>query len=172
MSKSCWQPSHFHMAMFPPRAVRLWRMVVHAWAVIISHTGVSSGFPSRPCCRLAMSRLGLSVKVEVWVKQHLHPGSFLTGARGNQTGTHSLPRDSRASASLGTVHRNSLPHRLAYTHSLSSVSLTLTAATTTDADAAEAELHPALLILDFTGKLFLCALGCFCFFYLRLHNVE
>lgn len=50
MSKSCWQPSHFHMALFPSTAARLGRLVTHAWAVIISHAGVSKGSLDLPWC--------------------------------------------------------------------------------------------------------------------------
>lgn len=52
MSKSCWRPSRFHMTVFPARAVRLRRMVTHAWAVIISHAAVSRGVsgPSMLLC--------------------------------------------------------------------------------------------------------------------------
>lgn len=170
MSKSCWQPSHFHMAVFPPRAARLWRMVTHAWAVIISHAGVSSGSLVLPCC-CVMPRLGAGLHWR-WRSEWSHISPFcklcLIRARGNQRGTHSLPCDGtaqlRSAQCIGTRSHSSLlthSHTHTYTPSLS-VSLTLTAATTIDADAAAgaaAELFPALLTLGFTRNSFLWALS-------------
>lgn len=126
MSKSCWQPSHFHMAVFPPRAARLWRMVTHAWAVIISHAGVSSGSLVLPCC-CVMPRLGAGLHWR-WRSEWSHISPFcklcLIRARGNQRGTHSLPCDGtaqlRSAQCIGTrSHSSLLTHSHTHIHSLS-----------------------------------------------------
>lgn len=125
MSKSCWQPSHFHMAVFPPRAARLWRMVTHAWAVIISHAGVSSGSLVLPCC-CVMPRLGAGLHWR-WRSEWSHISPFcklcLIRARGNQRGTHSLPCDGtaqlRSAQCIGTrSHSSLLTHSHTHTHTL------------------------------------------------------
>lgn len=169
MSKSCWQPSHFHMAVCPPRTARLWRMVAHAWAVIISHASVSSGSPDLPCCSV-MPRCWVLVFSDAGAPSEAASLLSISSASperiGNQTGTHSLSRNStaqlRTAQCIGTrSHSDSHTHTLTHTPSLS-VSLTLTAATAIDADAAAgapAELFPALLTLGFRGNSFLCALS-------------
>lgn len=110
MSKSCWQPSRFHMAGFPPWAAQLWRMETHAWAVI-SLTGVSTGSLVLPCC---------SVMPQLDAGLHCRWGSkwngisplcklCLTRAHGNPKETHSLPRDGtaqlRSAQCIGTHSR-------------------------------------------------------------------
>lgn len=116
MSKSCWQPSHFHMAVFPPRAARLWRMETHAWAVI-SHAGVSSGSLVLPCCSV-MPQLGAGIHW-CWGTKWSHISPFcklwLTRAHWNQKETHSLPRDGtaqlRSTQCIGTrSHSSSHTH--------------------------------------------------------------
>lgn len=170
MSKSCWQPSHFHMAVFPPKAARLWRMVTHAWAVIISHAGVSSGFLVLPCC-FVVPQLGADLQW-CWRSRWSRISAAVSSTSAERTGIRrehtQLATRRHSSTSLCTVHRNSLSHGLAHTHTFTlppfSISLTLTAATTTDdaaaaaTAAAAAELFPALLTLDFSGNSFLCAL--------------
>lgn len=143
MSKSCWQPNHFHMAVFPPRAARLWRMVTHAWAVIISHAGVSSG-SRRPdmllCDTMAGRRSSLVLQLRAKPHLSLQPALPHQSAR-EANGNTQLATRRLGSATLSTVHRNSpslkRSHTRAHTPSLSG-SLTLTAATAVDVEAAAA----------------------------------
>lgn len=130
MSKSCWQPSHFHMTVFPSGAARLWRMVTHAWAVIISHAGVSRGSLVLPCCSaLPWLGRGFSLMLELRVQPHLSPLKALPhqSAREHSRSTQPATRQ-HGSATPGTVQGNTYTQTL-----LLSLSLTLSAATAADA---------------------------------------
>lgn len=116
MSKSYWKPSHFHMTVCPAWVARLWRMVTHAWAVIIRHR-VSRGSLVLPCWS-SMSRLGsgFSLMQELQVKPHLFPPWALPHqSRWEPNGSPQLATRQHSSATLSAVHRNSLSLELAHT---------------------------------------------------------
>lgn len=99
MSKSCWQQSHFHMAVFPPKAARLWRMVTHAWAVIISHAGVSSGFLVLPCC-FVLPQLGADLQW-CWRSKWSRISTAVSSTSAERTGIRREHTACHAAAQLG-----------------------------------------------------------------------
>lgn len=152
MSKSCWRPSRFHMTVFPARAVRLRRMVTHAWAVIISHAAVSRGVsgPSMLLCGspgwvlVGFTAAGAPGEATSLPPLHHLWKLCLTGARRNRAAAHELATRRHSSATLSAVHRNSLTLIHTLTHADNSppsvvspsLPLTLAAATPVDVDAA------------------------------------
>lgn len=124
MSKSCWRPSRLHMTVFPARAARLWRLVTHAWAVIISHAAVSRGLsgPTMLLCRrpgwvlVGFTAAGAPGEATSLPPNPTTSGSSVSPERaGPDRQRTSLPRDGtaqrRSEQCLGTrSHSHTLAH--------------------------------------------------------------